>query len=178
VEPVPVGPPPAGLRDFQQQLAHRLQLAAAARGTLQDGIAALTASYAWLFSLAHAAEVIAVPALTTVPFTQPWYLGLFSHRGELTAAIDLDGLLGAPIPPWRATDRLLLLSSSLPLRCAIRIAHLTGIVDRASLCESERDPQLPAWAPALFADADGVHRAWVDIDALMRDPAFLDISCR
>ncbi len=178
MEPASICAPSAGLRDFQQQLAHRLQLAADAHDTIQDGLAVVTASRTWLIGLAHVAEVIAVPAITTVPFTKPWYLGLFSHRGELAAAIDLDGLLGAPVPPRRDTDRLLLLSPSLPLRCAIRVAQLTGIVDRAALQESESDSQLPAWSPARFEDAAGVHHACIDIDALMRDPAFIDIGCR
>jgi twitching motility protein PilI len=168
----------AGLRDFQQQLARRLQAAAAVRGTTQDCVAASTAARRWLFDLACAAEVIAVPTLAAVPFTLPWYLGLISHRGELAGVIDLDGLTGAPVTPWADTDRLLVLSPALPLRCAIRVSQLTGIVDRAALRAAPRDPVLPGWSPWSYDDDDGVRRAWVDLDALMRDPAFIDIGWR
>ncbi len=168
----------AGLRDFQQQLAHRLQQAATVRGQIQDCIAASTGTRHWLFELACAAEVIAVPALTAVPFTRPWYLGLINHRGELAGVVDLDGLSGAPVQPWCATDRLLVLSPALPLRCAIRLSHLTGIVDRTAMREAGRDHDLPDWSPLSLEGADGVRRAWVDIDALMRDPVFIDIGCR
>ncbi len=168
----------AGLRDFQQQLAQRLQQATAVRGQTQDCIAASTAARHWLFDLASTAEVIAVPALTTVPFTLPWYLGLINHRGELAGVVDLDGLCGAPIQPWCATDRLLVLASALPVRCAIRLSHLAGIVDRQVMRQTARDRSLADWSPLSFEGTDGVRRAWVDIDALMRDPAFIDIGCR
>lgn len=168
----------AGLRDFQQQLARRLQQAADLPGARQGCVAVSTASQQWLFELAYASEVIAVPALTAVPFTQPWYLGLINHRGELIGVIDLDGLTGAAIPPPCDTDRLLVLSPTLPVRCAIRVAQLTGIVDRAALRAVGREPQLPAWSPSTYEDGAGLRRAWVDIDALMHDPAFIDIGCR
>ncbi len=166
----------AGLRDFQQQLAQRLQQAASEHGMTQDCVAAITPTRQWLFDLAYTAEIIAVPSLATVPFTQPWYLGLISYRGDLAGVIDLDGLIGAAVQPWAETDRLLVLSPGLPLRCAIRLSQLTGIVDRAVMHVADRDTDLPAWSPASLEDVDGIRRAWVDIDALMRDPAFLDIS--
>lgn len=168
----------AGLRDFQQQLSNRLQQVAALPRSTQDCIAASTPARYWLFDLACAAEVIAVPALTSVPFTRAWYLGLINHRGELTGVVDLDGLCGTPVGPWRETDRLLVLSSALPWRCAIRLAQLSGIVDRSALREAGRDADLPGWSPASFEDASGIRHAWVDLDALMRDPAFIDIGCR
>ncbi len=166
----------ASLRDFQQQLAQRLQQAASESGVAQDCVAAATSTRHWLFDLAYTAEIIAVPSLAAVPFTCPWYLGLISYRGDLAGVIDLDGLIGAAVQPWAETDRLLVLSPALPLRCAIRLSQLTGIVDRAVMHVAERDADLPAWSPASLMDRDGVRRAWVDIDALMRDPAFLDIS--
>ncbi len=178
MEPAVASARHAGLRDFQQQLARRLQQAASVGGATQDCIAASSGTRHWLFDLAHAAEVIAVPALAAVPFTRPWYLGLLSHRGELAGVVDLDGLAGAPVRPWGETDRLLVLSPALPLRCALRLSQVAGIVDRAAMHAVVRDPALPDWSPASFEDAGGVRRAWIDIDALMRDPAFIDIGCR
>ncbi len=168
----------AGLREFQLQLSRRLQQAESQRGTTRDCVAASTGARHWLFDLAYVSEVIAVPSLTTVPFTRPWYLGLINHRGELTGVIDLDGLSGALVRSWRETDRLLVLSAALPCRCAIRVAQLAGILDRAALREAGRDQRLPDWAPAGFDDAGGVRRQWVDVESLMRDPAFIDIGCR
>ncbi len=172
--------PPAAvrLRDFQQQLSRRLQHAADQHGPAQDCVTGTTAARHWLFDLAHVAEVIAVPAITAVPFTRPWYLGLVNYRGDLAGVIDLDGLTGAPVAPLREGERLLVLSPSLPVRCALRVAHLGGTVDRTSLRAVAPDPGLPAWASTGYEDAAGIRRTRVDIDALMRDSAFIDIGCR
>lgn len=172
--------PPAAvrLRDFQQQLSRRLQQAADQRGSAQDCVAGATAARHWLFDLAYVAEVIAVPAITAVPFTRPWYLGLVNYRGDLAGVIDLDGLTGAQVASPREGDRLLVLSPSLPVRCALRVAQVGGTVDRTALQAVEPDPGLPAWASEGYEDAAGIRRTRVDIDALMRDPAFIDISCR
>ncbi len=164
------------LRDFQQQLSRRLQQVADLHGATQDCVAGATAARHWLFDLAFIAEVIAVPAITAVPFTRPWYLGLINHRGDLAGVIDLDGLTGASVAPPRDGDRLLLLSSSLPVRCALRVAQLGGTLDRASLRELAPDTALPAWGSASYEDAAGTRRHWLDIAALLRDPAFIDIS--
>lgn len=167
-----------GLRDFQQQLSRRLQQAASLRGTVQDCVAGATAARHWLFELAFIAEVIAVPAITAVPFTRPWYLGLVSHRGELAGVIDLDGLTGAPVAPPHERDRLLVLSPALPVRCALRVAQLGGTLDRASLRAVATDPGLPSWASISYEDAAGLRRTRVDIESLVCDPAFIDIGCR
>ncbi len=167
-----------GLRDFQQQLSRRLQQAASLRGTVKDCVAGATATRHWLFELACIAEVIAVPAMTAVPFTRPWYLGLVNHRGDLAGVIDLDGLTGAPVPPPHERDRLLVLSPALPVRCALRVAQLGGTVDRASLRAAAADPALPAWASMRYEDAAGTPHSRVDIDALLCDPEFIDISLR
>ncbi len=166
------------LRDFQQQLSRRLQQAAELHGAAQDCVAGATTARHWLFDLAFIAEVISVPAITTVPFTRPWYLGLVNHRGDLAGVIDLDGLTGAPVAPARDGDRLLVLSASLPVRCALRVAQLGSTLDRASLRELVPDAALPAWASTCYEDNAGFRHNWLDIDALLRDPAFIDISTR
>ena len=42
-------------------------------------------------------ELLAVPALTPVPGTQPWLLGVANVRGNLVPVVDF-----APLPVWRA----------------------------------------------------------------------------
>ncbi len=168
---------PSRLRDFQQQLSRRLQQAAELRGTAQDCVAGATAARRWLFDLAFIAEVITLPPITVVPFTRTWYRGLVNHRGDLVGVIDLDGLSGAPVPPSHPGDRLLVLSPSLPVRCALRVAQLGATVERLSLRAVAPDPELPPWASTRYEDAAGIGYDWIDIDALLHDPAFMDISC-
>ncbi|MBX7116227.1 MAG: chemotaxis protein CheW [Myxococcaceae bacterium] len=42
----------------------------------------------------YAVEVVTVPALTRVPGASGYLQGVFAHRGEVIAVVDLQGLLG------------------------------------------------------------------------------------
>lgn len=119
-----------------------------------------------------------MPLPENVPFTQPWYLGLIHHRGELFGVIDLEQFAGAPARPRNDTDRLLLLSPTLPVRCGFRLSRLSGIVDRSAMRSTGRDRSLPDWSPVSFESGDGIAYSWIDIDALIRDPAFIGIGRR
>jgi twitching motility protein PilI len=48
----------------------------------------------YLLDLLEAGEIVPVPALTSVPLTQPWYLGLANIRGSLVGVIDLARFFG------------------------------------------------------------------------------------
>ncbi len=43
-----------------------------------------------------AVEVVTVPALTQVPGAPSYLQGVFAHRGEVIAVVDVQGLLGRP----------------------------------------------------------------------------------
>lgn len=164
------------LREFQQRLAQRLQQARQSPAGLSTVIAVDSGRGQWLFELAQTAEIITPPAPTPVPLVRPWYLGVIHHRSEITGVIDLDGFLGAAVAPWRATDRLLVLAATLPLRCAIRVARVQTLPDRSRLTALPRSPQTPAWVTARLADSGGACWNSVDAAALLRDPAFIDIG--
>lgn len=164
------------LREFQQGLAQRLQQAQRTPGGNGSFIAVVTGTRRWLFDLAQVSEVIAVPELFAVPFTQSWYLGLFNHRSQLTGAIDLEAFATATETAPGASDRLLVLSPALPLRCALRVTQVLGMVgaERLRPHAGEREPA--PWARTVrVGDDDG---NWVAVDALAltRDPAFIAIA--
>ena len=82
--------------------------------------------------------------------------------------------------PWQREDRLLVLSSDLPLRCALRVTHSASVIDRTHLrpatpSATEADQQ-PSWLPHRFIATDGADYLSVDLVALMALPAFLDIA--
>jgi twitching motility protein PilI len=174
----PTAPKAHALRDFQQQLTQRLQQARSMRSAAQSCIAVSTGLRRWLFDLRHTAELLPLAGVTPVPFTRDWYLGLTNHRSQLTGVIDLDAFVGASSVPWQAGDRLLALSSSLPLRCAIRVTQMVGVIDRASFRPVPNDATQVAWCPLSFSDVDELRWDWVDLPVLMRTPAFLEIARR
>ncbi len=166
------------LHEFQQRLSQRLQQASREHASAQSCIAVSTGARRWLFDLAHTAELLPLTGLTPVPFTRDWYLGLISHRSQLTGVIDLEAYAGASPAQWQAGDRLLALSPALPLRCAIRVTQMSGVVDRSRFKPLLRDPAAAAWCPQSFSDSDDQRWDWIDLPALMKTPAFLDIARR
>lgn len=164
------------LQGFQQQLAERLQQAQQSQQSTHTYLACATGTQRCLFDLAHTEEMLGSEQPTPVPFTRHWFLGLVSHRGQLMGVIDLDGFAGADPRPWQRSDHLLVLSSALPLRCAIRVSQMIGVIDHAQL-KPEVDATAPAtWAPTRFVHADGSHYIGIDLIKLMALPAFLDIA--
>lgn len=172
------GPQPSRLKEFQQRLSQRMQQASREHASGQACIAVSTGKRRWLFDLAYTAEIIAPIALTPVPFTCDWYLGLINHRNQLTSVINLDVFAGVSGARWQAGDRLLVLSPALPLRCAIRVEQMHGVMDRSRLQPVARDAVQADWCTQSFNDADGLQWEQVDLPELMKSPAFLDITRR
>lgn len=168
------------LKNFQQQLTHRLQSAQRTHQSAACYLACRAAKSHWLFELAHTEQILAGEVPTPVPFTRPWFIGLVNFRSQLIGVIDLDVLAGAESMPWQTNDRVLLLSSALPMRCAIRITQTTSVIDRAHLNPVMTSPALtshqPSWVTQTFTDTNGQSYCYVDLVALMALPAFLDIA--
>jgi twitching motility protein PilI len=171
-------PRKGALHEFQQQLTQRMQQARREPAAAQSCMAVTTGARRWLFDLAHTAELLPLKELTSVPFTRDWYLGLISHRSQLTSVIDLEAFAGTSPAHWQTGDRLLVLSDTLPLRCAIRVMQVIGVVDRKRFVAVTDDTTLADWCPRSYTDADGLRWDWIDLPALMKTPAFLDIARR
>lgn len=109
----------------------------------------------WLLEAGGGVQVIDA-AITPVPLTQPWFLGLVRHRQLLLSAMDLCGLHGAEVEPLRPIERLLVLPER--WRTALRVDRVQGLMDA--------DAQ-------AAVQADGVHWQVLDVDALCTSPDFL-----
>jgi twitching motility protein PilI len=169
------------LQSFQQQLAQRLQHAQKSNRSAKSYLACATGKQRWLFDLTHTDELLGSEQPTPIPFTRDWYLGLVSHRGQLIGVIDLEGFAGAESTSWQQSDRLLALSSTLPVPCAIRVTQMIGVIDQAHLNPAHFNPKVPSaippsWAPHRFTHSDGSHYFGVDLLMLMAQPSFLDIA--
>jgi twitching motility protein PilI len=83
------------LRQYQVQLLERMQAAQAAGTTAARELGVLIGTRHCLLDLTQVGEIVPFRSATTVPLTQPWYLGLANVRGNLVGVIDLAAYLAA-----------------------------------------------------------------------------------
>ena len=169
------------LRELQQRLAERMQ-AARREQRGQSWLAVECRGHGLLLPLQQAGEIFPPAALLPVPHTQSWFVGVANLRGGLHGVVDLARFLGLPEVPRadvaREQSRLVALSASLGLNCALLVDRLAGLrsaeqlsVDEGALAAGWR----PAFAPGCWRDASG--RPWqsLDLAALACDEQFLSI---
>jgi twitching motility protein PilI len=77
------------LRQYQVQLLERMQAARNNAGARVNQLGVMIGQERFLLDLTQVGEIVPVPAITVVPLTQPWYLGLANVRGNLISVIDL-----------------------------------------------------------------------------------------
>lgn len=97
-------------------------------------------------AMAHVAEVGKVPPLTRVPGLPGWVAGVANWRGRVLAALDLRGLLGADVVPFRSSARLLVLSTD-----AATVGLLVDAVDGTTFVGPDVAP-FPAAVQGPAAD--------------------------
>src|SRR5512137_754580 len=128
------------LRAFQQELATRLAAKTAAQ-VEQSRLGVACAGAQWLIRLADAGEVIAMPAVATVPLTKPWYVGIANIRGNLYGVIDFGAFLGDPTPsptPSGAAPRLVLFGPRVgELRAGLVVNRVLGLRNLAELKQAD-----------------------------------------
>lgn len=164
------------LREFQKQLASRLQQAQQVGAGVAAVVAVSTARGHWLLNAAQVVEIIAMPALTPVPLTRPWFMGLIHHRSRFISVIDLDAFVAGPVSEAHTGDRLLVLPPASSMHCALRIARVHTLLDPSPWQAAGRTPHAPRWTGTRLTD--GEQRCWtrIDVDALLRDPQLIDIG--
>ncbi|MGC1817762.1 MAG: chemotaxis protein CheW [Casimicrobiaceae bacterium] len=164
------------LRSFQQELASRLAAKTAAQ-VESSRLGLVCAGERWLLRLADAGEVIAVPPIVKVPLTRSWFLGLANVRGSLYSVVDFAAFLGHDPVAIGSLARLILFNSRTgELNVGIVVERVAGLRNLAELTAAPARADAPDWYAQRWADAEG--NAWQEIDlgALARDPAFLQVS--
>jgi twitching motility protein PilI len=167
------------LRAFQQELATRLAAKTAAQ-VEQSRLGVACAGAQWLIRLADAGEVIAVPAVATVPLTKPWYLGIANIRGNLYGVIDFGAFLGDSTgspSPGGAVARLVLFGPRVgELRAGLVVHRVLGLRNLSDLSQAVAPEGAPTWYGSRWTDGEGGTWQEIDLALLARDPAFLQVG--
>ena len=103
------------LREFQTQLVERMQAASSGAVAQASQLAVMVGQMRWLLNLQDAGEIVPVGAITKVPLTKDWFLGMANVRGNLLTVVDLRRFVGLPaVEPHRGQRVLVLNSSRVP----------------------------------------------------------------
>jgi twitching motility protein PilI len=176
------------LRQYQVQLLERMQAAQAAGTTAARELGVLIGTRHCLLDLTQVGEIVPFRSATTVPLTQPWYLGLANVRGNLVGVIDLSAYLAADLaafltedpatglPATASESRLLTFGAGLGLPCALLANRALGLRRLADMRPAGVDTTAPAWCAERHVDTDG--RSWtrLDLAGLAREPRFLHVG--
>lgn len=166
---------PNRLQEFQRYLAERLHSASAgedARGWLGLEVG----GQHWLLDLADGGEIVASPAITPVPMTRPWFLGLTNVRGNLFAVTDFAAFCGGAPTPLEGGSLLVLVGSRHGANAALLVGRILGLRRPADFSAPEIDPERPAWGAALHADKHGTIWQRLGVRELLADPHFMNIG--
>ncbi|MEO5771025.1 MAG: chemotaxis protein CheW [Burkholderiaceae bacterium] len=172
------------LRELQTRLAERMQ-AARTQPRGQSWLAVECRGHGLLLPLEQAGEIFAMSALLRVPHTQPWFVGVANLRGGLHGVVDLARFVGLGDRPLEAgardQARLVALGVPLGLNVALLVDRLAGLRAIEQLqpdsgaSDAAAAADRPAFAPALWRDAQGRRWQALDLAALARDVRFLSI---
>ena len=170
------------LRAFQSRLASRLQ-AARTSDVSASWLAVEAGEAKYLFPLGHAGEIFPWVAPQSVPYTEPWFLGVANLRGGLFGVVQLStfatGAAAAPVlnEATRAQSRLVALNEMLEVNCALLIDRLVGLCGVDAFVASEASQQeAPPWLGHSYTDAAGGHWQEINLQALSQQPQFLSIG--
>ena len=169
------------LRQFQQDLAQRLQ-SAKAQPAADTRLGVLCGQNYWLIDLGDAGEIVPVPEILAVPLTKPWFVGVTNIRGSLYSVVDFSAFSGAEPVSRAQENRLVLAGSRFGINAAILVSRMLGLRNpkdftREEGTEGSGGPGRGApWAGANWRDADT--RVWHELrlQELVQDQDFLQVG--
>ncbi|NMM37100.1 MAG: chemotaxis protein CheW [Glaciimonas sp.] len=169
------------LREFQTQLAQRVQAAQNSTESNVNQLGVMLGDTRCLFDLRQTSEIMPVRSITKVPLTQDWYLGLSSIRGNLMGVIDLPRFLGYAGTPIDAECRIIVLSRALSLHGGLLVPRVLGLHNPQQMTPAPEPDQVSElspwhWARQRYRDAQSRYWTQIDVAALVQDSRFLQIG--
>jgi twitching motility protein PilI len=157
------------LREFQQGLLDRMQVQAES-GNQVATLGMLIGRDNWLVDMADISEVLAVPELTYVPLTKPWYSGVANVRGNIYSITDLGAYLGFGQTAHDLQTRVLLVNEKFSFNAGLVVAKVLGLRNSADWQREEKNGEV------TFKDSAGQLWRKLDIRQLLQQPEFIQIG--
>ena len=157
------------LRQYQVQLLERMQAARSNAGARVNQLGVMMGPERFLLDLTQIGEIVPVPAVTVVPLTQPWYLGLANIRGNLISVIDLARYQLNSETAVASDSRIITFASGLGFNCGLLVSRVYGLRHAAGMETSDNSSD-------RLRDADAIEWTPLDLAALVRDTRFLHVG--
>jgi twitching motility protein PilI len=174
VDPVPDQWRYGRLHEFQARLLERMEAARDGSGMRDSRLGVMVGDTRCLLDLREAGEIVNLVAMTRVPLSRDWYLGLANVRGNLIGVVDLDRFLGGPPQTPGKESRVLVVSASLSGNTGFLLSRVLGLRHIQEMTEqpaSDKDSGRKCYL-------DGDLNEWVEISLaeIVDDPRFLQVG--
>lgn len=165
------------LREFQAQLVERMQAVSSGAQVQAGQLGVSIGQGRWLLNLQEAGEIVSVGAITQVPLTQDWFLGLTSIRGNLINVIDLARFRGQSPTPIDKESRIVAFSPSLSFNCGLLVSRVMGLRNTAEMeLQVSASQSETAWGRRQYLDRDSQLWTELDLSLIVQDPQFLQVG--
>lgn len=168
------------LREFQAKLVERMRAAQSGTQLRANQLGILVGQNRYLLDLREAGEIVSAGAMTKVPLTRDWYLGLSNIRGSLTSVIDLARFEGADRTKIDNTCRIVAFSNSLSFNSGLLVSQVLGLRSSVEmeqvLVGSEADQAAKPWVIRTFRDKDANIWSELSLATLVQDQSFLHVG--
>lgn len=168
------------LREFQSQLVERMQAVRSGVDTRANQLGVMIGPNRWLLNLQEAGEIVPVGAISPVPLTQDWFLGLTNVRGNLVSVIDFARYQGHGATTLDKDCRIVVFGTSLSFNSSLLVSRVMGLRNVAEMEPQQGDSQNEN------KNTVGMNRSYVDSDShvwtelnlsmVVQDPRFLHVG--
>ena len=165
------------LREFQTQLVERMQAAKAGVDTRVSQLGVMIGQRRWLLSLQEAGEIVSVGAITKVPLTHDWFLGLSNIRGNLISVIDFAQFQGQGTTTIDKESRIVAFAPTLSFNCGLLVTRVLGLRNVADM-EQQADVETNStlWSSQHYVDRDSQVWTELNLSLVVQDPLFLHVG--
>jgi twitching motility protein PilI len=160
------------LHEFQARLLERMEAARDGSGMRDSRLGVMIGDRRCLLDLREAGEIVNLVAMTKVPLSRDWYLGLANVRGNLIGVVDLDCFLGGPLQTPGKESRVLVVSAGLSGNTGFLLSRVLGLRHIQDMTEQQSGD----CGRKRYLDGD--LNEWVEISLaeIVDDPRFLQVG--
>ncbi len=165
------------LRQFQTDLVDRMQAAREQTEVHDNQLGVAIGQARWLLSLQEIGEIVPYAAITDVPLTKAWYLGLVNIRGNLVSVIDFASFQGLAPTPVDNASRIVTFAPTLGINCGLLVSRVLGLRNVSRMEPlSNPDENTDAWTGQTYRDNDSLEWSSLKLAPIAQDSRFLQIG--